>query len=237
MTVPPIEALVFDVFGTVVDWRTTILREGAHLNRERGWSVDWAAFADAWRAGYAPAMDRVRKGTIPWTTIDALHRMILDELLTRFGIDGLSEPEIEHLNRVWHRLLPWPDSVGGLNRLRAKYVISTLSNGNMALLVNMAKHAGLPWDCILSAELARQYKPDLEVYQMAAALLGLSPNRVLMVAAHNGDLRAAQQAGLRTAFISRPLEHGPAQASDLHAEFAVDIAARDFYDLAEQLGA
>jgi 2-haloacid dehalogenase len=180
-------------------------------------------------------MDRVRKGDLPWTNIDGLHRLILDELLDRFAIAGLSEAEKEHLNRVWHRLDPWPDAVGGLGRLRQRYIVTSLSNGNIALLVNMAKHTGLPWDCVLSSELARRYKPDPEVYQTAAELLGLEPREVMMVAAHNGDLMAAQAVGFRTAFVLRALEHGPAQTTDLEADPSVDVIATDLGDLAEQL--
>ena len=165
-------ALVFDVFGTVVDWRSTIIREGEALGKAKHLKVDWARFADSWRAGYAPAMGRVRSGELPWTPLDRLHRMILDQLLEQFKIGDLSEAEKDNFNRVWHRLGPWPDSIGGLTRLRRKFVLATLSNGNVALLVNMAKHAGLPWDCVLSAELVKQYKPAQAVYKMAASLLG-----------------------------------------------------------------
>ncbi len=232
-----IRALTFDVFGTVVDWRGTIIREGRQLGRARALNVDWEAFADSWRAGYAPAMNRVRTGQSPWTNLDALHRMILDELLERFSIRGLSEKDIDHLNRVWHRLQPWRDSVAGLDRLRRRYVVTTLSNGNMALLVNMAKYAHLPWDCILSAELAKHYKPDPEVYLTAAQLLGLGPDRVMMVAAHNQDLQAAQAVGFKTAFVSRPAEFGSQLGSASQAAQFVDLAASDFNDLADQLDA
>ncbi|MGB0384879.1 MAG: haloacid dehalogenase type II [Ardenticatenaceae bacterium] len=230
-----VKALVFDVFGTVVDWRGTIIGEGEVFGRERGVDVDWAAFADAWRGGYRPAMDRVRRGELPWINIDALHRMNLHELLEQFNITGLSEVDIEHWNRVWHRLQPWSDSVSGLTRLRKRYIIATLSNGNVALLVNMAKNAGLPWDCVLSAELAKQYKPDPEVYLMAADLLALQPHEVMMVAAHNRDLLAAHQLGLRTAFVLRATEYGPHQTTNLQADPVVDVVASDFNELAEQL--
>jgi 2-haloacid dehalogenase len=235
MKIPTVKALMFDVFGTVVDWRSTIIREGRVLGERHGLQIDWAAFADAWRAGYAPAMQRVRSGELPWTRIDDLHRMILDELLVEFGIDTLTEEEKVAFNRVWHRLQPWPDTVDGLTRLRPCYIVATLSNGNVALLVNMAKHAGLPWDCVLSAELFRHYKPDPEVYLGAADLLGLPPAEVMMVAAHNGDLHAARAAGLRTAFVPRPSEHGPQQTQDLEAEPFVDVVAADFVELAEVL--
>ena len=230
-----VQALVFDVFGTVVDWRSTIQREGEQLGKSKGLEVDWARFADAWRAGYAPAMDRVRRGELPWTPLDRLHRMILDELLEKFEIRNLTEPEKANFNRVWHRLSPWPDSIGGLTRLRRKFILATLSNGNVALLVNMAKHAGLPWDCVFSAELVKHFKPAPEVYQMAADLLDLKPAEVMMVAAHKDDLRAAPKVGLRTAFVPRPLEHGPGRSADPGPHTGFDIVAPDFFDLAAQL--
>ena len=183
-----IKALTFDVFGTVVDWYSSIVAEGEKFGDTRGIDVNWAQFALKWRAGYGPAMDKVRRGELPWQNIDALHRRILDSLLDAFEIADLSEAEKDYLNRVWHRLKPWPDVISGLERLRKRYIVATLSNGNVALLTNMAKFAGLPWDCILSAELTQHYKPDPEVYQIAADLLGLSPNEVMMVAAHPGDL-------------------------------------------------
>ena len=235
--VPAVKALVFDVFGTVVDWRGSIIAEGRRLGRARGLRVEWSAFADAWRAGYRPAMAKVRSGELPWTTIDALHRMILDELLRQFGIANLSPIEIEHFNRAWHRLKPWRDSRAGLRRLKRKYVVATLSNGNVALLTNMAKWAGLPWDCILSGELFGHYKPDPEVYRGAASLLSLATDEVMMVAAHKDDLFAAKACGLRTAFVARPLERGPKARLDLASEPAFDVNASDFIDLAAQLGA
>ena len=195
------KALVFDVFGTVVDWRGSIIREGVALGRSKKLKVDWPAFADAWRAGYRPAMARVRSGELPWTKIDDLHRMILDDLLQRFALGRLSADEIAHLNRVWHRLRPWPDARAGLAKLKRRHVIATLSNGNVALLTNMAKHAKLPWDCILSAEVMRHYKPDPETYLGAADLLGVKPAELMMVAAHKDDLHAARACGLKTAFV------------------------------------
>jgi 2-haloacid dehalogenase len=236
MEVSAIKALTFDVFGTVVDWRGSIIREGMKFGAQHGMTADWAAFADAWRAGYRPAMDRVRRGELPWTNLDALHRMRLEELLSQFGITGLSEADKDHLNRVWHRLDAWPDAVEGLTRLRRRFVLATLSNGNVALLTNMAKHAGLPWDCILSAELAKHYKPAPETYQMAADLLGLPPAQVMMVAAHKDDLRAAQRVGLKAAFVARPLEHGPERQPDTTPDPAFDVYASDFSDLAGKLG-
>jgi 2-haloacid dehalogenase len=233
-----IKALTFDVFGTVVDWRTSIAREGAALGRAKGIThVDWVQFADAWRGLYQPAMTRVRKGERPWTRLDTLHRESLDALLVQFGIKGLAEDEIDHLNRAWHRLDPWPDAVEGLTRLKRRFVLATLSNGNIALMVNMARHGGLPWDAILGAEPTQHYKPQPETYLGTADMLGLRPEQCLMVAAHNNDLVAAARCGLRTAFVARPTEHGPAQTSDLRAEHAFDVVARDFIDLAANLGA
>jgi 2-haloacid dehalogenase len=230
-----IHALIFDVFGTVVDWRGSIIRECRALGRRKKIAADWEAFADAWRAGYRPAMARVRSGDLPWMNIDQLHRMILDELLASFAIDGLTEDEIDHLNRVWHRLNPWPDARRGLSLLKRRHVIATLSNGNMALLVNMAKHGGLPWDCVLSAELFRHYKPDPESYLGAAAMLGFEPGEVMMVAAHKDDLRAAQACGLATAFVRRPREKGPKVKLDLKPEADFDFNAKDFIDLARRM--
>jgi 2-haloacid dehalogenase len=232
-----VKALTFDVFGTVVDWRSSIIREGQRLGQAKGIEADWARFADAWRGGYGPAMDRVRKGELPWTNIDTLHRMILDRLLGEFRITGLTESEKEEFNRAWHRLTPWPDAVAGLARLKKRFLIATLSNGNVALLANMARHAGLPWDVILSAELARRYKPDPAVYRMAAELLGLRPEQVMMVAAHKGDLRASRAVGFRTAFVTRPQEFGPDRKPDLAPDPAFDVHVPDFLDLAAQLGA
>ena len=232
---PAVKALVFDVFGTVVDWRGSIIREGMALGRRKKLKVDWPAFADAWRVGYRPAMARVRSGELPWTKIDDLHRMILDDLLKRFPLGRISEEEIDHLNRVWHRLKPWPDARAGLAKLKRKHVIATLSNGNVALLTNMAKHAKLPWDCILSAEVMRHYKPDPETYLGAAGLLGVKPGELMMVAAHKDDLHAARACGLKTAFVPRPREYGPQVNPDVSREPAFDVHARDFNDLARQL--
>jgi 2-haloacid dehalogenase len=230
------KVLAFDVFGTVVDWRSTIIAEGERLGKMKGLSVDWAALADAWRAVYRPTLDRVLSGELPWTKLDALHRQSLQDILKRFHVIGLSDEEIKDLNRVWHRLRPWPDSVAGLQRLKSRFVITTLSNGNVSLLTNMAKHAGLPWDCILSAENVRRYKPDPAVYRLVPDLFDLKPEEVLMVAAHNHDLEAAQRSGLRTAFVHRPLEHGPGKAVGFPAAGQYDVVAMDFLDLASQLG-
>jgi 2-haloacid dehalogenase len=236
-TLREVKALAFDVFGTVVDWRGSLIAEGLALGGKKRLNIDWEAFADAWRAGYAPAMDRVRRGDLPWATIDVLHRMILSELLAKFSIDRLSEAEIDEFNRAWHRLKPWPDSVKGLGRLKKRYVIAPLSNGNMALLTGMAKRAGLPWDCVLSAELFHRYKPDREVYLGAVRLLGLRPREVMMVAAHKSDLDAAAAAGLRTAFVPRPGEFGDPSKYDVKAEKRFDLNVEDFAELAQKLGA
>src|SRR5438105_7368850 len=214
-TAPAVRILAFDVFGTVVDWRSGVVAAGSRLASPRGLRVDWGAFADAWREAYSPSMDRVRRGELPWTKLDVLQRQTLDALIPRFGLEALSRAERDELNHAWHRLPPWPDAIEGLTRLRRRFITTTLSNGNMSLLTDMAKNAGLPWDCILSAELVRHYKPDPAVYQSAADLLGLMPAQVLMVAAHQGDLRAAARAGLRTAFVPRPLEWGPRRRLDI----------------------
>ncbi len=232
-----LKALAFDVFGTVVDWRGSVIREGEALAREKNLpNVDWPAFADAWRGRYAPSMDRVRRGETPWKNLDALHRASLQELLREFGIEGLTEGDKDHLNKAWHRLAPWPDSVEGLTRLKERYTITTLSNGNVALLNDMAKGAGLPWDLILSAELVRHYKPDPETYLMVPGLLDLRPEEVMLVAAHPSDLRAAQTHGLRTAYVLRPLEWGLEWEPE-PPDPSFDVNAEDFLDLAEKLGA
>ena len=232
-----VKALVFDVFGTVVDWRGSIIRHVEDLAHRKNLRVDAEQFADAWRAGYAPTMNRVRTGELPWTKLDGLHRLILDRLLLEFGLTTLSETEIVALNLVWHRLQPWPDAVGGLTRLKKKFVLAPLSNGNLSLLTDLARYGGLPWDCILGAELVRHYKPDPEVYQSAADFLDLKPVEVMMVAAHLIDLRAAKAVGFKTAFVPRPLEFGPAGKPELQADASVDLTAKDFGELAERLGA
>ena len=233
---PPIKALAFDVFGTVVDWRSGIAHAVNELARERGVTLDAHAFADAWRDGYAPAMQRVRVGALPWMRIDALHRLILDTLLPRFGLDALREEERDDLNRAWHRLDPWPDSVDGLTRLKRRFTIAPLSNGNFSLLTNMAKRAGLPWDCILSAELFHHYKPDRETYLGAADLLGVAPAELMLVACHPSDLRAAKAAGLRTGHVARPLENGPGGAQARFTPDEFDVVASDLVELDRSLG-
>lgn len=235
-----VKALTFDVFGTVVDWRGSIIREGEQWGREKNLQIDWGKFADRWRAGYGPSMEKVRKGELPWTKLDVLHRTILDQLLVEFSINGLTEEEKENWTNVWHRLTPWPDAVEGLTRLKKNFVITTLSNGNVSLLVDMAKHAGLPWDTVLSAELFHHYKPDREVYLGAAELLSCKPAEVMMVAAHPIDLRAAQSCGLKAGYVPRPLEGGPhpparpAGAATPAAD-SFDVVATDFIDLAAKL--
>jgi 2-haloacid dehalogenase len=236
MSPPEVRTLCFDVFGTVVDWRSSIAREAAAALGLRGVVVDWHEFADRWRERYQPAMEEVRSGRRPWVRLDDLHRENLLALLGELRIEGLSAAEIDHLNRAWHRLDPWPDVVEGLSRLKRRYILATLSNGNVALMVNLAKHAGLSWDVILGAEVARAYKPQPEAYLAAAALLDLPPAACLMVAAHNGDLLAAAACGFRTAFVARPNEHGPCQRRDLRAEHTFDVVADDFVDLARLLG-
>ncbi len=223
--------LAFDVFGTVVDWHGSIVRELAALDPQ----VDGDAFALAWRAGYQPAMARVRSGELGWTRIDELHRMILDEILPRFGLEHLSQDERAHLNRVWHRLDPWPDAVAGLTRLKARYTITPLSNGNIGLLTHMAKRAGLPWDCILSAEVFRAYKPDPATYLGVARVFDLAPEQVMLCAAHHDDLAAARACGLRTAYIERPLEFGAAHIKDVSPQAGNELHARDIAHLADLL--
>ena len=232
-----IRACLFDVFGTVVDWRTSASRDLAAFAAAKGIDgIDWLEFAVEWRKLYQPSMEEVRSGRRPFTILDVLHRESLDKLIARYGIKGLSPADIDHVNRVWHRLDPWPDVVQGLTRLKAAHVIAPCSNGNIALMVNLAKRAGLPWDCILGAETARAYKPMPEAYLVSCRQLGLAPAQVLMVAAHNNDLRAAKAQGLATAFVARPQEHGPGQSTDLAPDAScVDVAARDFIELAAKL--
>jgi 2-haloacid dehalogenase len=230
------EALLFDIFGTVVDWRGSIIAELEDFGRQRGLQADWAAFTDQWRGLYQPSMEEVRSGRRAWTILDVLHRESLDTLIAQHKLQGLTEADREHLNKAWHRLKPWPDVVGGLARLKTKFIIGTLSNGNVGLLTRMAKNAGLPWDVVLGAETARAYKPLPEAYRAAARLLNVAPDRVMLVAAHNGDLAAAAKEGLQTAFIPRPTEHGPHQKIDLNADGAWSYVADDFGKLADQLG-
>lgn len=230
-----IKALTFDVFGTVVDWRNSIAAEAEALLAKEGHTVDGQAFALAWRARYQPSMEEIRAGRRPFVKLDILHRENLLGVLEEFEIEGVPAPTIDVLNRAWHRLDPWPDVTDGLARLKQHRIIAPLSNGNVALMVNLAKYAGLPWDVILGAEVANAYKPDLEAYRRAAALLDLSTSECLMVAAHNDDLVAAAATGMKTAFVPRPNEHGPSQTTDLEAKHDFDVVASDFLDLARQL--
>jgi len=230
-----VSALLFDVFGTVVDWRSGVIRDVAELARAHGAEVDAAAFADAWRAGYGPSMDLVRRGELPWTKLDDLHRHILDQLLARTGLTGLSAEDKNWLNNTWHRLDPWPDSVPGLRRLKENFIIAAFSNGNVSLLVDMARRAGLPWDFVFSAELFRHYKPDPEFYRGAVELLGLPPSEVMLVAAHHQDLQAAAAQGLATAFVARPAEWGPGQHPDRAPRGDYTCTPSDLEDLATRL--
>ncbi len=230
-----VKLLVFDTFGTVVDWRGTIISEGTEWSRAKGLEVDWAAFADAWRAEYRPSMDRVRRGELPWTNLDRLHRVSLDSVLSKFKV-ALNEADTERLNRVWHRCRPWPDSVPGLTRLRTGYTIAPLSNGNISLITNMAKLSGLPWDCILGAELVQKYKPDPEVYLSPARFFALQPSEVMMVAAHQSDLRVPKELGLRTAYVHRPYEGGTSDAGPKPSGGTYDYIVSDLLELASALG-
>jgi 2-haloacid dehalogenase len=234
-----VKALVFDTFGTVVDWRSSVIAEGMTWGKAKGLNINWADFADRWRLGYRPAMDKVRKGEIPWTRLDDLHRMILEDLLKEFNIEGLTEEEKVSWTHVWRRLKPWPDSVEGLTRLKKKYVIAPVSNGNIALMTSLAKFGGLPWDAILGSEVARHYKPDREVYVSAYYSLDLKPEEVMMCAAHVIDLQAAGGNGLRTGFIYRPNEfgNGSAGAADTAKPGDFDVVSVNMIDLAGQMGA
>jgi len=230
-------AIVFDTFGTVVDWRGSLIKDLTAYGEQRGIKADWPALVDAWRAAYHPSMDRVRKGQQPWTKLDGLHRASLDTLVSQFGIKGLSEADLVHINLGWHRLNGWPDAVPGLTRLKKRFIIGPLSNGNVSLLLNMGKHAGLPWDMIFGSDLFGHFKPDPETYLGTAKLLDLQPGQVMMAAAHNGDLGNARKCGLMTAFFARPNEYGPNQKRDYTAEQDWDVVATDIEDLATKLGA
>ena len=231
------KAVLFDTFGTVVDWRGSLIDAFAAWGPTRGIEADWPRLVDAWRAAYAPSMQQVRRGALPWTNLDALQRRSIERLVAEHGIPGLTAADLDHMTRAWHRLRPWPDSVPGLTRLRRRCIVAPLSNGNVALLVDMAKSAGLPWDAVFGTELFRHYKPDPETYLGACALLGLAPGEVMMAAAHNSDLAAARALGLQTGFFPRPAEHGPGQTTDLAAEQDWDVVATDIEDLATRLGA
>jgi 2-haloacid dehalogenase len=235
--VSSVKALVFDVFGTVVDWRSSLIADFTKWDETRGIKADWTALVDAWRGGYAASMDGVRKNPERgFVILDGLHRQTLDRLVAEFGIKGLTDADLHYLTMGWRRLNPWPDSISGVTRLKSKYIVGPLSNGNVALLTNMAKFAGLPWDLVLGGDVFEHYKPDRETYLGAARLLCLPPNQVMMVAAHNKDLKAAQELGLKTAFVARPTEYGPLQKHDFEAKGDWDIVAKDFNEIAERMG-
>lgn len=232
-----VEALVFDVFGTVVDWRGSIIRQGKRFSARTGIEIDWPTMADRWRAGYRPTMDKIARGEMPWTRFHDFNRDLLVDLVREFGIRGLKARDLDELNDFWRKLEPWPDVVRGLKRLKQRFVIGTLSNGDIRTMVDIAKHSGLPWDVVFSSENFRKFKPEAEVYLGAAALLGVKPDRVALVAAHKNDLRAARSNGLRTAFVERAKEHGPSKKVDLLVpERYIDVLAKDFNALADQFG-
>jgi 2-haloacid dehalogenase len=239
MALQAVRALVFDVFGTVVDWRGGVAREAApFLERHGASNTDALSFADAWRRHYAPAMEEVRRGRRPFTRLDVLHRENLVAILPEYGIDPARIPatELDALNLAWHRLDPWLDVIAGLQRLKPRYILAPLSNGNIVLMLDMAKRAGLPWDAILGAEIVQAYKPSPHAYLGTAEVLAMRPEELCLVAAHNSDLAAARSCGLRTIFVPRPQEHGPTQTADLRAEQDWDLVAADFVDLATKLG-
>ncbi|MEJ6780975.1 haloacid dehalogenase type II [Aminobacter sp. Piv2-1] len=230
-----VRALVFDVFGTVVDWRKTVIQEGIALGSAKGKQIAWEEFADRWRVeGYVRGVDDVSAGKLPWMNADELHRRKLDELLIEYGLE-LNEAEAAHFNRVWHRLEPFPDAVVGLEQLRQRYTIAPLSNGNVSLLTNMAKRADIRWDCILSGELFKKYKPDPQVYLGGARLLGLEASETMLVASHTSDLEGARRAGLATAFVGRPHQWGIGGPLEPKPSDAFDVVAVDFIDLADKL--
>ena len=230
-----IAAVLFDTFGTLVDWRGSLIRQLARFGAQRGLDADWEALTDAWRGAYRPSMDRVRSNAVRWTNLDELHRQSLQELVAAHRISGLSEGDLDTLSRLWHRLDPWPDSSAGLHRLKRRYIVGPLSNGTVALLTNLGKYADLPWDVVIGSDVTRHYKPDPEMYLGVCAYLALPPERVMLAAAHNDDLRAATALGLATGFFARPGEHGPHQSRDLAADGPWDVVARDVGDLATQL--
>ena len=230
-----LRAILFDTFGTLVDWRGSLIEAFDAWGAEHGASADWAGLADAWRGEYAPSMDQVRRGERPWTALDPLQRESLARLAPRFGL-SLDDAALNHLTSLWHRLRPWPDSAHGLHRLRHRFLLAPLSNGNTALLADLARYAGLSFDTIFGADVFEHYKPDPEMYLGACRLLSAPPECVMMCVAHNNDLAAARSLGLRTAFIARPTEHGPAQKSDLAPEQDWDVVAASVEELAERLG-
>lgn len=231
-----VKAMVFDTFGSVVDWRSSIVRDLSKWGDENGFTADWTAFADKWRGMYQPSMEQVRNGQRGWTILDVLHRESLEILIKEFGLDRMTEAQRDHVNRVWHRLDAWPDAVGGLSRLKSKYIIAPLSNGNVSLLTDIAKYTGLPWDLNLSTEIFHCYKPQPQSYLGVCNILQLKPEQVMMCAAHNDDLLAARNAGLKTAFWPRPTEYGSNQTKNLVASEKWDIIATDIRDFARQMG-
>jgi 2-haloacid dehalogenase len=231
-----IRALTFDVFGTTVDWRSGVIAEGERIEVKTGVHADWAEVADAWRDLYVPSMERVRRGDLPWTNFDRLHRISLDQVLAALGLDAIDAGAREEFTRAWERLPAWPDSVAGLLRLGRRFTVATLSNGNRSQQTALVSFAALPFQRLLSAEDFQHYKPDPEIYLGAASALGLEPGQVMMVAAHKSDLRAAQAAGMRAAFVERPYEKGPGRQAELLPDPPADVQARDFVDLADQLG-
>lgn len=229
-----IRALTFDVFGTVVDWRTSVARESKVLLEPLGFSLDWLAFADAWRAEYQPGMEEVRSGRLPFSRLDVIHRRMLERIRPKFGLEKVDEAVLKELNLAWHRLDGWPDSSHGLHRLREKYFIAPCSNGNISLMVDLARRNDFPWDTILGAEIAGDYKPKPRVYLAAAEAMGLEPGQCMMVAAHSDDLAAAAATGLRTAHVSRVDEYGPG-TGEPGPRCPVDVAATSFEDLADKI--
>jgi 2-haloacid dehalogenase len=228
---------LFDTFGTVVDWRTSLIEELTAFGERRGIRGDWMLLVDEWRAAYVPSLELVRRGERAWTSLDDLHRLSLDRIVRELGIEGLTDDDLRHLARGWHRLRPWPDAVAGLRRLKRRFVVAPLSNGTVALLVDLARFGDLPWDAVFGSDVFHRYKPDPETYLGACELLDLPPSQVMMAAAHNGDLRSARSFGLQTAFIARTSEYGPRQHRDLGPEEDWEIVATDIEDLAAQLGA
>jgi len=231
-----VKALFFDVFGTLVDWRTSVAREAEKVLGDLGFSLDWLVFADAWRDEYQPGMEEVRSGRLPFSKLDVLHRANLVRMAPRFGLDGLSDEVLDDLTQVWHRLDAWPEVPAGLKRLKTKFRIAPVSNGNISLMVDLARRNDLPWDAILGAEIAGDYKPKPAVYFAACAALDLEPWQCMMVAAHSSDLAAAAACGLRTGHVARPNEHGPGKG-ERASSVPVDVAGSDLADIADQLGA
>jgi 2-haloacid dehalogenase len=229
------KALLFDVFGTLVDWRTSIARESEQILKPLGVAVDWFAFADAWRGEYQGAMDQVRDGHIPFCKLDVLHRRNLDLIMPRFNISGIAENALQYLNLAWHRLDAWPDVPPGMSRLRRRHLLAPCSNGNISLMVDIARRNGIHWDAILGSEIAGDYKPKPRVYLASCAAFDLAPGECMMVAAHSKDLQHAAVCGLRTAHIARPNEHGPGKGEPV-PKVPVDYAAKSLEHLAEQLG-